>query len=139
VRAECLFRCNSQRGLGGALLPLRMHGPMLFRAGQRQHHAVASAAELWRHRCHGKRRRFLGLFFFLRSRAAAEQEALTRCEAKAGRKGACEAVWFYNSCGAFAIGSDGAWAADHADTTAQASASALRSAGRMTTLARATS
>jgi Domain of unknown function (DUF4189) len=46
---------------------------------------------------------------------------------EAGIANACEiAVWFSDGCAALAIGSDGAWGADWAETTAEASARALK-------------
>lgn len=60
------------------------------------------------------------------SRAAAEQAALSNCEAQAVEKGACEiAIWFYNQCAALAIGSDGSWGGDRGRTTSEASSKAL--------------
>ena len=60
------------------------------------------------------------------SRAAAEQVALSNCEAQAAEKGACEiAIWFYNQCAALAIGSDGSWGSDRGQTTSEASSKAL--------------
>jgi Domain of unknown function (DUF4189) len=107
-RSGCMAQCNSGQGRGSAT-----------QSRPRQSYSAIAAT--------AKDGDFWGYSFSWGSRAAAEQEALTRCEAQAGRKGACQiAVWFYNSCGALAIGSNGAWGADHADTTAQASASALR-------------
>lgn len=52
---------------------------------------------------------------------------MANCERQAGKSGACViATWFFNECAALAIGSDGAWGADWADTAAEASAKALK-------------
>jgi hypothetical protein len=49
------------------------------------------------------------------NRANAETAALTACREKAGRNGGCEIVlWFYNTCGAIATGSNGIYGAGHA-------------------------
>jgi len=70
---------------------------------------------------------FYGHSFGRSSQAEAEREALANCNRQAGVADACEiATWFSDGCGALAIGSDGAWDADRAKTTAEASAKALK-------------
>jgi hypothetical protein len=69
---------------------------------------------------------FYGSAYGKSSRAAAEQTALSNCEAQAAEKGACEiAIWFYNQCAALAIGSDGSWGSDRGQTISDASSKAL--------------
>lgn len=61
------------------------------------------------------------------SRAGAEREALARCERSAGNANACViAIWFYNTCGAFAQDADGSWGAQHASSRPDAERMALK-------------
>jgi hypothetical protein len=70
---------------------------------------------------------FYGYSFGRSSRAEAERDALSRCNQQAGAAGACTiAIWFGDGCAALAIGFDGTWGADWADTPAEASAKALK-------------
>ena len=60
------------------------------------------------------------------TQAEAERAALSDCDKEAGRRGACKvATWFYNQCGALAVGDNGAWATDWAGSIRAARAKAL--------------
>lgn len=107
-------------------MPVRLHGTMQFKSKiLRTEHTLR--CQLRCYRSHVNTGNFYGHSFGRYSQAEAKREALANCNRQAGVADACEiATWFSDGCGALAIGSDGTWGADRAETTAEASAKALK-------------
>jgi hypothetical protein len=125
--ANCLFQCDSQ--CYGQQGPYCRSGCMA-RCNSNQNSSRPNArpgASFGAIAATATTGDFYGYSFGWPSQAEAEREALANCNRQAGSANACMiAVWFSNSCAALAIGSDGAWGADWAGTSAEASAKALR-------------
>jgi hypothetical protein len=125
--ANCLFQCDSQ--CYGQQGPYCRSGCMA-RCNPNQNSSgpnTRSSASFGAIAATSTTGKFYGYSFGWSSQAEAEREALANCNRQAGAANACEiAVWFSDSCAALAIGSDGAWGADWAESTSEASANALK-------------
>ena len=125
--ANCLFQCDSQ--CYGQQGPYCRSGCMA-RCNSNQNSSgpnTRSSASFGAIAATSTTGNFYGYSFGWSSQTEAERAALANCNRQAGVADACEiAVWFSDGCAALAIGSDGAWGADWAETTAEASANALK-------------
>ena len=126
-RANCLFQCDSQcYGQQGPYC----RSSCMARCNSNQNSSgpnTRSSASFGAIAATSTTGKFFGYSFGWSSQAEAEREALANCNRQAGEANACEiAVWFSDSCAALAIGSDGAWGADWAESTSEASANALK-------------
>ena len=76
---------------------------------------------------YSKKEKTYGYTTGLASRDAAEKTALAECAATAGSPTDCTVLlWFYNRCGALALGDNGSYGAAHHATQAGASKKALQ-------------